>query len=228
MAQQGDIQLESRRERLKREREDRILDAAAQVFASRGFHQATIREIALAADVADGTIYNYFTDKADLLIGIMTRLAEVERLPDELLVALKGDPRSFFVAAFRHRLERMTAGQQMLRAILPEVLVNTELRALFQAYIVRISKLLDRYVQAQIRLGQIRAVDAALTVRLVMATFVGLLFMRSFGDELLLSSWENVPKALAVLVFDGLNPEYEDPGGTAPGSSPLSPAEDGA
>jgi AcrR family transcriptional regulator len=208
MAQQAESQPGSRRERLKREREDSILDAAAEVFASKGFHQATIREIALAADVADGTIYNYFADKADLLIGIMARLAEVERLPDELSHALKGDPRGFFVEAFRHRLARMTEGQQMLRAILPEVLVNEELRAEFhQHYIARITELLERYVHAQIRLGQIRAVDVALTVRLVIATFIGLLFMRSFGDEPLLSNWDLVPESLAVLVFDGLNPE---------------------
>ena len=216
MGQQAESQSGSRRERLKREREDRILDAAAEVFATKGFHQATIREIALAADVADGTIYNYFTDKADLLIGIMARLAEVERLPDELLHALNGDPRGFFVAAFRHRLQRMTEGQQMLRAILPEVLVNEELRAEFQQhYILRITELLERYVEAQIRLGQIRAVDVPLTVRLVIATFIGLLFMRSFGDEPLLANWNLVPQALAVLVFDGLNPEWEKLAGVA-------------
>ena len=58
----------SRRERLKQEREARILEAAAAVFARKGFHQATIREIAELADVADGTIYNYYADKRDLLV----------------------------------------------------------------------------------------------------------------------------------------------------------------
>jgi AcrR family transcriptional regulator len=227
MTQQGESQPGSRRERLKQQREDRILDAAAEVFASKGFHQATIREIAVAADVADGTIYNYFTDKSDLLIGIMARLAEVERLPDELLLALRGDPRDFFVAAFRHRLKGITAGERMLRAILPEVLVNQELRALFQRYILRITQLLERYVQAQIRLGQIRAVDAQLTVRLVIAAFVGLLFMRSFGDDILLCNWDLLPQALAVLVFDGLSLERRDPPDAAQQSSGTSAAEVG-
>ena len=53
----------------------RILDAAAAVFSNKGYHGATISEIAEEADVAAGTIYNYFDSKADLLIGIMTRLA---------------------------------------------------------------------------------------------------------------------------------------------------------
>lgn len=46
----------------------RILEAAVRVFADRGFHQATISQIARAAGVADGTIYLYFKNKDDILV----------------------------------------------------------------------------------------------------------------------------------------------------------------
>jgi len=45
----------------------RILKAAVRVFAERGFHQATISQIAREAGVADGTIYIYFKNKKDIL-----------------------------------------------------------------------------------------------------------------------------------------------------------------
>lgn len=45
----------------------RILDAAIKVFAEQGFHQATISQVAREAGVADGTIYLYFKNKADIL-----------------------------------------------------------------------------------------------------------------------------------------------------------------
>ena len=48
----------------------RILRAALQVFAARGFHEAKIADIARAAGVADGTIYLYFKNKDDLLISL--------------------------------------------------------------------------------------------------------------------------------------------------------------
>src|SRR2546430_7743984 len=48
----------------------RILDAAIRVFAERGFHSATVAEIARAAGVADGTIYLYFKGKDDLLLRL--------------------------------------------------------------------------------------------------------------------------------------------------------------
>lgn len=44
-----------------------ILEAAINVFAEQGFHQATISQVAREAGVADGTIYLYFKNKADIL-----------------------------------------------------------------------------------------------------------------------------------------------------------------
>jgi TetR/AcrR family transcriptional regulator, fatty acid metabolism regulator protein len=62
----------------------RILDAAIKVFAERGFHTATVAEIAKAAGVADGTIYLYFKGKDDLLL----------RLFDEKMTELLAEARA--------------------------------------------------------------------------------------------------------------------------------------
>lgn len=62
----------------------RILDAAIRVFAERGFHSATVAEIAKAAGVADGTIYLYFKGKDDLLL----------RLFDEKMTELLAEARA--------------------------------------------------------------------------------------------------------------------------------------
>jgi len=198
----------SRRERLKREREDRILDAAAAVFARKGFHRATIREVAQLADVADGTIYNYFANKADLLIGIMARLAALDQLPDELTRALQSDFQDFLIAILRQRMGRFQQGQEMIQAILPEVLVNPALRErYYQQFVQRIVTLMEPYLQVRIELGHIRPVNVPLTVRIVQGMFIGLLLLRILGDEMLQSAWDDLPEALAALLFDGLNPE---------------------
>jgi AcrR family transcriptional regulator len=198
----------SRRERLKQEREGRILDAAAAVFARKGYHEATIRDIAELADVADGTIYNYFENKFDLLIGIMSRVAELGRLPGEMTEALEGDARDFFVAAFQHRLGRIEQGEELLKAILPQVFVHPDLRARFyRNYVERIAVLLEQYVQSQVERGRIRPVNVPLVTRVVQAMFVGLLILRILGDEPLRSEWDEVPELLATMVFDGLGRE---------------------
>ena len=195
----------SRRERLKRERQERILDAAATVFARKGFHQATIHEIAELADVADGTIYNYFDNKLDLLIALVVRVAELEQLPDELLQGLGSDARSFFVTAFQERLSSIERQEGMLQAVLPEVLVNPDLRRQFhQQYVLRVAALLEQYVQAQIERGRFRPINVALLVRILQSTFLGMLTMRFLGDDTLQEHWDEVAETLATLIFDGL------------------------
>ena len=54
------------------EKQERILKAAAGVFAEKGFSQSTISMIARKADVADGTIYLYFKNKEDLLARLFS------------------------------------------------------------------------------------------------------------------------------------------------------------
>ena len=201
----------TRRERLKQEREERILDAAATVFASKGFHRATIREIAEFADVADGTIYNYFENKYDLLIGIMTRLTDLEQLPAELTLTLQSDARESLAKMLQHRLARIEHSQEMLQAILPEVMVNPELRRrYYQQFVRRIVVLLEQYVQTRIELGHLREMNVPLTVRILQSVFIGLVLLRIVGDETLQSDWEEVPEVLASLLFDGLLPAGQE------------------
>jgi TetR/AcrR family transcriptional regulator, fatty acid metabolism regulator protein len=49
------------------EKYNKILKSAGAVFAERGFHKATISQIASQAGVADGTLYLYFKNKEDIL-----------------------------------------------------------------------------------------------------------------------------------------------------------------
>jgi TetR/AcrR family fatty acid metabolism transcriptional regulator len=68
------------------EKRIRILDAALKVFATRGFYNAKVSEVAREAGVADGTIYLYFESKDALLIALfedrMQRI--IARANDEL------------------------------------------------------------------------------------------------------------------------------------------------
>jgi AcrR family transcriptional regulator len=60
-------------------REPQILDVAGRVFASRGYHAASMDEIAAGADVTKPLIYSYFGSKEGLY------LAYIERSGRELL-----------------------------------------------------------------------------------------------------------------------------------------------
>ena len=49
---------------------DKILQAALDLFTDQGFHGAPIAEIAQKAKVGSGTIYRYFANKDDLIVGL--------------------------------------------------------------------------------------------------------------------------------------------------------------
>lgn len=54
-----------------------ITEAAVEVFAQKGFHQARVSDVARRAGVADGTIYLYFKNKEDLLLSIFEEKMKV-------------------------------------------------------------------------------------------------------------------------------------------------------
>ncbi len=55
---------------------ERVLTAAEQVFAKKGYRAATMAEIANEAGVAEGTIYSYFENKQDLLFSLPQKRIE--------------------------------------------------------------------------------------------------------------------------------------------------------
>jgi len=189
-------------------RRNQILRAAVTVFAEKGFHRATTKDIAQTAGIAEGTIYNYFDSKGDLLIGLMMRLSRVESLDVELTDALDRDPREFLVAVACHRMALIEQNHDVLRAILPEMLVKPDLRERFYQQFARpMALVLERYVQARTASGEMAPVDVPLAVRAVQGMFLGLLVLRILGDEVLQARWDDVPKVVGALVFDGLSPQ---------------------
>jgi AcrR family transcriptional regulator len=58
------------RERNRHEQRARILAAARELFAGRGFEQVTMREVALQAGVARATVFNHFESKYALVESI--------------------------------------------------------------------------------------------------------------------------------------------------------------
>ncbi|MEV0635927.1 TetR/AcrR family transcriptional regulator [Streptomyces sp. NPDC050619] len=59
-----------RRERAKKDKRERIMTAARELFAEHGVSGVTTQQIAERADVAIGTLYLYASTKAELLIMV--------------------------------------------------------------------------------------------------------------------------------------------------------------
>jgi AcrR family transcriptional regulator len=68
----------------------RLLRAAADVFAARGYDGTRVADIAAAAGVSNGALYAHFGSKADLLVAALR--AHGKRVLSDLLAADPGRP----------------------------------------------------------------------------------------------------------------------------------------
>lgn len=69
----------------------RIQEAALKIFTKQGYHGTSVREIAEAAGVSLGNIYNYYSTKEDIFVALVDRLAQqMARLQQERLSPILG------------------------------------------------------------------------------------------------------------------------------------------
>jgi AcrR family transcriptional regulator len=76
----------SKREQLREERRQQIIDAALFVFTQKGFHAANVSDVAAQAGVSQGTIYWYFESKEELLMAAL--LSFVEGIGEQAVEAM--------------------------------------------------------------------------------------------------------------------------------------------
>jgi AcrR family transcriptional regulator len=59
-------------EQAKQETRGRILEKAAELFVAKGYEDCTTRDLAVAAELATGTLFNYFPSKETLAMTMVT------------------------------------------------------------------------------------------------------------------------------------------------------------
>ncbi len=168
------------RRALTEQRKTQILSAAAKVFAAKGFERATISDIARAAGVAEGSIYNYFKNKQDLLVSLprqlieptiettrarvsMTSFAEPP-LPEEILKGIAGNIISI--------LQQNAHVIRALVSALPNMKQPMREKYL-QQVILYATGLLKEYFQQEIDQGVFRP---GLNTEILSISFVGMFF----------------------------------------------------
>ena len=108
-----------------------ILDAALRTFVRRGYPETKVAEIASEAGVAEGTLYNYFASKEDLLL------------------ALFDEKWGWIIGEIRRKISRLEDPNRKLKAIFSLVVrmfkKNRQLAELFMVDIKQSSIFLNNY-----------------------------------------------------------------------------------
>jgi len=169
-----------RRARRAEQRRRQILAAASRVFARKGYDRATTREIADEADLAEGTIYNYFDSKQQLLLA----LAQGIRIEFEHVISrlrAEGDPSTEIARGVRDSLRIMADNAEVIRGLVTG-LWNPQLE--FSGYLIPGSQQLvakvERLLATGVEQGRLRPHDTDLVAKMVvgMVVFLALPFLR--------------------------------------------------
>jgi AcrR family transcriptional regulator len=153
-------------------RRKQIVMGAAQVFAEKGYHRATTKEIAQAAGISEGTIYNYFGNKRELLLAMIEMLA-VQSLKGIITNQPPADPKEFITLILHDRYQLAQERGYQIAPILAEVFTDAELRQeAYRKIAMPVAALLEQYIQSQIDAGLFRPVDPMIATRMFIGAII--------------------------------------------------------
>ena len=161
---------ENRRQRRFAKRREEILDVAARVFAEKGYNDTKITEIAEALDIADGTLYNYFDSKRDILLAIISKAkSDIEPMLQEI-GELK--TREDIVAVLAKSYDVFMAHLPFTRTLLMEAWANDAILQEYAAeHIEHIGQRAHDFIVSRIDAGDFRPVDPALATQMMLGVF---------------------------------------------------------
>jgi TetR/AcrR family fatty acid metabolism transcriptional regulator len=102
------------------ETRDRLLDAAAEVFAERGFHGAAVDEIVRRSNASKGTFYFHFPHKQGVFTALLTHLVDRLVARIEARLAIESDPVKRLDLALGVLVEAFAERKRLARLLLVE------------------------------------------------------------------------------------------------------------
>ncbi len=200
---------------------DRIKQAAAEVFAERGFDGARMQEIADCAGANKAMIYYYFDSKEALFTAIFTEsFTTILQLFNSVFQVEAIDPKVVIPQLVHHHLDFLDRHPELPRMIIREIqsgnpVVEKLVRASFSRLSGQLHILRDE-MAVGIRKGRIRDVDPLQTVLNLVALNIFIFVARpiltaAFPEEFsdagrMLAERE---KAIVDLMLYGLVPRQE-------------------
>lgn len=164
----------SRRDRRIHRQKQEILKAAASVFSEKGYASSTIHDIAVKADIGDGTIYNYFPGKREILLTIAGKQSEAinQLFVSTERVETPGD----LVRIVQKSYDIMLEQSSYTRIMISEALIDDEFLNRYVLERLRNVILFTRaFIEERIKSHDLRPVDPDLAARAFVAAFGGLI-----------------------------------------------------
>jgi AcrR family transcriptional regulator len=200
---------QERKEGITRMRRRQILDAALKVFSKKGFAEANITEIAQEAGVAEGTIYNYFPSKRELLIAVVKTFVMTESFLNLFENVGEMDYPVFLSAVLDNRMDFIEDNvRSHMLLLIGEILRDPELREIFDRQMIKpVMNRMEKYLENKAAEGEFRSVNTSVVTRALGGMVLGLILLTLFeGESSPLNSMprQNLAAEVVQLVMQGI------------------------
>ncbi len=182
-----DIQAEERREQL--------LEAALELFSSRGWEGTSMKELADSAGVAPGLIYHYFESKEDLLAKVVERYGVIPELRRVLLPSFERPASEILPEVAQAFYDLLAEKGRVICIFVREGLVNEDMHERWVGMTNEGCQLLARYLAARVAAGELREHNTEVTARMILHTVAMLFLVGAPPDRL---------RDLVEIVFHGV------------------------
>jgi len=145
---------------------ERILNAAMEVFAARGYHGTVVDTITAASGTSKGAFYHYFPSKQAIFLTLMDELASDVEHGVELVIASEQGALAKVEAALQVVLETAAARRDLVRILLIEAVgLGPTLEGARLEIHRRFARLIQRHLDRAATDGDIPPQDTALAAR---------------------------------------------------------------
>ena len=157
----------------------RILQAALRLFARKGYDGTTTRDLATAANVAEGTVFNHFANKKAILVEVATS-GWVEILTDLLTELSEMGSYKAVAQVMRRRMLHMHTNADLLRVCFIEAQFHPELQERIQSEVIaKMTDVAEVFFQTAMEKGIYRPMNP----RIVAQVFLGMFAIAGFSKE---------------------------------------------
>jgi AcrR family transcriptional regulator len=168
------------------EKQIKILEAAIEMFAEKGYAATSTSEIAKKAGVAEGTIFRHYKTKKDLLLAIVTPTLFQSVAPflakefvKEVFESQYQSYEDFVRALLKNRYEFVKKYLPAIRVFWQEIAFHAEIKEqlqhIFTVHVYQKFKQIVEYFQTK---GEIAAIPVDSVIRMTITTIAGFLVAR--------------------------------------------------
>jgi AcrR family transcriptional regulator len=166
----------------KEKAKDKIVEAALEVFSKKGYHDATMDDIAERIGVSKGALYQYFKSKEDLYRAILT--ARFHNMTKMISSELSGGSFAECCRTFLENLIKHSSGLGLGFEVLSEATRNSALAKVARDYYRETAQVIEECLEEWKKRGSLRKdLDARLFAKGLVALYDGMTVHLAIGTE---------------------------------------------